>query len=247
MTFAALVVARLETVPLALQDFMPGIATAIGCWFLAQFVRSVRPEFFAVAIAGSVSVTAGGTSKAVWKLIRAVDGPDLKWLDASLFPFLALGFSLLAWALIHVDYAETGGTLRPLGLWKVPIGLSAGFSALAFVLSAATDWSRAWVIPMIGLMTLADLSVIVLGVKAARRRSLPLAAVALVANFLTVLGLTRLASVDQTRTLQWLEQSINTVGNATFAFAWWLILAKTMSAVSAKKWSGASTVRGRVG
>ena len=215
--------ARLETLPLALQDFMPVAATATGCWFLARFIRRVRPEFAPVALVGGAMVVAGGASKAVWKLIRALNGPDFKWLDAALFPFLAWGFALLAWALIHVDYTETGGTPRPLGAWKVPVGLSAGLSILAFILSAFTDWSRAWVIPMIALMTLADLSVIVLGVEAARRRGRTPAAVLLVLNFVTVLGLTRLASVDQTRGLQWIEQLGNTAGNGAFAVAWWLI------------------------
>ena len=68
---------------------LPGIATAIGCWFLVRFVRNVVPAFYPVALAGGVSVTCGGLAKARWKLIRALDGPDLKWLDASLFSFLA--------------------------------------------------------------------------------------------------------------------------------------------------------------
>lgn len=202
---------------------MPVAATAIGCLYLARFVRQVQPEFALVALVGAASVIAGGASKAVWKLLRALNGPDLKWLDASLFPFLAWGFALLAWALIHVDYTETGGPPRPRGTWKVPIGVCAGLSVLAVVLTAANDWSRAWVIPMIALMTLADLSVIVLGVKAAQRRALTPAGVLLVLNLVTVLGLTRLASVDQTRSLQWIEQLGNTAGNAAFAVAWWMI------------------------
>lgn len=224
--FAAVIVATLETVPLALQDFMPGIATAIGCWFLARFVRNVVPAFYPVAVAGGVSVTLGGMAKAVWKLIRALDGPDLKWLDASLFPFLSWGFALLTWALIHVDFTETESIPPFRGRWKVPLGIAASLSALALVLSAATEWSRAWVIPMIGLMTLGDLSVIVMGVKAARRRNLTPAAVLLVVNFASVLLLTRLASVDQTRTLQWIEQVGNTIGNSAFALAWWMVLGR---------------------
>ena len=220
---ASFLFARLETLPLALQDFVPVAATAAGCWFLARYVRQTQPEFVQVAVVGGALVVAGGASKAIWKLLRALDGPDYKWLDAALFPFLAWGFALLAWALIHVDYTETGGTPRPLGAWKVPIGISAGLSVLAFILSAVTDWSRAWVIPMIALMTLADLSVIVLGVKAARRRARTPAAVLLILNFVTVLGLTRLAAVDQTRGLQWIEQLGNTAGNGAFAVAWWMI------------------------
>jgi hypothetical protein len=221
--FAAAILARLETVPLALQDYMPVIATAIGCWFLARFVQRVVPAMYPVAVAGGVSVSMGGASKATWKLIRAFDGPDFKWLDAALFPFLAWGFALLAWALIHVDYTETNATPPQRGLWKVPIGIAATLSVLGFAISASTDWSRSWVIPMLTLMTLGDLSVIVLGVKAARRRKLPIAAGLLVVNFLSVLGLTRLASVDQTRATQWIEQLGNTAGNACFAAAWWLI------------------------
>ena len=224
-----MIVATLETVPLALQDFMPVVATAIGCWYLARFVKNVVPAFYPVAIAGGVSVTMGGLSKAVWKLIRALDGPDLKWLDASLFPFLAWGFALLTWALIHVDYTETEARAPEYGLWRVALGVSGILSVLAFVLSAATNWSRAWVIPMIALMTLGDLSVIVMGVKAARRRNLAPAAALLVVNIASVLLLTRLASVDQTRSLQWIEQIGNTIGNATFALAWWIILRRTLA------------------
>jgi hypothetical protein len=182
---------------------------------------------YPVALAGGVSVTMGGASKATWKLIRAFDGPDFKWLDAALFPFLAWGFALLAWALIHVDYTETGATPPKGGLWRVPVTIAATLSVVGFVLSASTDWSRNWVFPMLTLMTLGDLSVIVLGVKAARRRQLPIAAALLVVNFLSVLGLTRLAAVDQTRVTQWIEQLGNTAGNACFAGAWWMILRAT--------------------
>lgn len=61
---------------------------------------------------------------------------------------------------------------------------------------------------MIGLMRLGELSVIVIvmGVKTARRRDLMPAAVLLVVNIASALLLTRLASVDQIRTLQWIEQ-----------------------------------------
>jgi hypothetical protein len=221
--FVAAILARLETVPLAVQDFMPVIATAIGCWYLARFVRRVVPAMYPVAIVGGISVTMGGASKATWKLIRAFDGPDLKWLDAALFPFLAWGFAFLTWALIHVDYTETGATPPNRGLWKVPVAVSASLSVVAFILTATTDWSRNWVFPMLTLMTLGDLAVIVMGVKAARRRKLPIAAALLIVNILTVFGLARLASVDQTRALQWIEQLSNTAGNACFAAAWWII------------------------
>ena len=123
IVLASFLFARLETLPLALQDFMPVAAAAAGCWFIARFVRRVRPEFAQVALVGAASVVAGGASKAAWKLIRAPNGPDFKWLDAAFFPFLAWGFALPSWPLIHVDYTETGGTPRPLGAWKVPVGL----------------------------------------------------------------------------------------------------------------------------
>lgn len=218
---------------------MPGIATAIGCWFLARFVRNVVPAFYPVALAGGVSVTCGGLAKAAWKLIRALDGPDLKWLDASLFPFLAWGFALLTWALINVDHVETDSPPPSRGLWRVPLGIAASLSVLAFVLSATTDWSRAWVIPMIGLMTLGDLSVIVMGVKAARRRNFIAAAVLLIVNIASVLLLTRLASVDQTRALQWIEQIGNTIGNAAFAVAWWMILGRPLAERASSRSAGA--------
>jgi hypothetical protein len=63
-----------------------------------------------LATVGALSVVAGGVAKATWKLILALDGPEVAWLDAMLFPLLLIGFTCLAIAMWQVELGELGET-----------------------------------------------------------------------------------------------------------------------------------------
>jgi hypothetical protein len=79
-------------------------------------------------------------------------------------------------------------------------------------------------IALIFAVALADLALIVLCVRACRRRRLTAAAVLFGLNLVGVLVLGRLGAIDdQTAALQWVEQSVNTVAAAAFATAAWLL------------------------
>ena len=207
---------------IALEDFIPIVFTLLGGIQLSRWVGRRDANLERPALIGTLILSAGGACKATWKLIRSLDGPDIKWLSGALFPFLAVGFALLAWALIVHDYRETG-SIEP-GATNTParIPLIVGGCALAtaFVASAATGWSRAYVIPTLGLATLGSLSLVIVCVKAARRRKLALVAAAFIANFVGVLVLSRLSGIElQTIKLQWIEQSVNTFATGCFAWA----------------------------
>lgn len=216
------------SVAIALEDFVPVALAFAGCVLLAIQCRRRSATLWAPALVGAIAVGTGGAAKAVWKLIRALDGPDLKWLAGALFPCLSLGFCLLAWALLHHERIERNDWVRgePLGspAVTVPLAVASGAALLGFAISAATSWSRAWVVPLIACVTLADLAVIVLCVRAGRLRQSWLIGAAFVVNFFGVLGLTRLSGVDrQTIALQWVEQTVNTLGSAAFLFGAWLL------------------------
>jgi hypothetical protein len=206
--------------PIAIEDFVPIALTAFGGWQLSRWMTTRDGRLGLVGRVGTVFLVAGGLCKAIWKLMQALDGPDYKWLSGALFPLLCTGFALLAGAMFAHDYRENGASPLQRHPAVIPAAIAAVALVLAFVLSAATGWSRAYVIPTLGLTTLASLTVVILGFKAGRRRAKPLIGAAFIANFLGVLVLTRLARLEeQTIALQWFEQSINTVATAMWAWA----------------------------
>ncbi|MFC9971082.1 hypothetical protein ACFVH6_09300 [Spirillospora sp. NPDC127200] len=197
-------------VALAAEDFVPVALTAAGALLLAPYAgarfgpRAARTTLLAGAVAGT-----GGLCKATWKLVVALGGPDLAWLESLLFPLLLIGFSLLARSL----YPDP---VLPL------------HRALAYALAA---------IPAIGLvasalvrdtwpaMVLAILAVSVVAVRLALlgRAEDDTTSSALFGVWLTgqyVLG-PLAARPDQTVALQWVEQGCNTLTQAAFAYAAW--------------------------
>ncbi|GAA3447605.1 hypothetical protein [Planomonospora venezuelensis] len=189
---------------LAVEDFVPVLLTTAGVLLLA---RRAGPAAAARRIvAAAALIGAGGLGKAVWKLVMALDGPDLPWLEALLFPLLTLGFGLLAWTLAAPD--------GPAPRWVAVLvpGLTLA-CALGAVLSGRT-------IPM---LVSASVFATVCGVHliaAARRQGDPLAAGLFGVQLLGFFVLGPLAArPDQTVALQWAEQLCNTAAQAAFAVA----------------------------
>ncbi|MFC5751322.1 hypothetical protein [Actinomadura rugatobispora] len=185
-------------IALAAEDFVPVALTAAGVMLL----RHRHP----LVPAAAGLLLAGGFAKAGWKLIVALDGPDLPWLYHALFPLLALGFTVLAYALSR-DLRRTPHA----AVLAVP---------LSAVLAAAAVLRDTW--PAMVWTIIAVTVVAVLLVRAARREGDVLAAVLfglwLAGQYL--LG-PMAARSEQSIALQWVEQSCNTVAQAAFAFAAW--------------------------
>jgi hypothetical protein len=208
---------------IALEDFVPIALTAFGGWQLASWMKKRDGKLALCGRIATIFLTLGGGGKAVWKLIRSLDGPDIKPLAGALFPLLATGFSILAWAMYQHDRHERGltpkgsSTRHPLVL---PSLFAAAILVLAFVLSAANNWSRAYKIPTLGVATLGSLTVVIMGCKAAKRRGRAMVAAGFILNFVGVLVLTRLARLErQTISLQWFEQIVNSTATAMFAWS----------------------------
>ncbi|GAA3203497.1 hypothetical protein [Actinocorallia longicatena] len=188
---------------LAAEDFVPVALTVTGVALLAA-LPGVDPR--RVRIAAGLLAT-GGFAKAGWKVVVALDGPDLCFLYHALFPFLAAGFLLLAHELLR----------RP------PLGVHAGLLAVAGAASLAVGDS--WPV-----MILAIAAVSVAAVALARRGQPLLFLLWLAGQY--VLG-PLAARPDQSVALQWVEQGCNTLTQAVLVLAAWRLTGSARQEVSA--------------
>ncbi|MFI6711364.1 hypothetical protein ACIBF7_33345 [Nonomuraea sp. NPDC050478] len=196
---------------LALVDFLPVIAMAVGVALLVPYAR--HP---AVAAGGWLTVL-GGALKAVWKLIMAIRGPDLVWLAEAQFFLLGIGFTLMAWALLG-----TGSGRRP------PAWAFAGFALLG--VAAAIAVMDTW--PML-IVTTVSATLVGIRLLLLSRRAGAAAAVYLFGfNLLGTYVMGLLASrPEQTIALQWAEEILNTLNWSAFALGVWF-LTRTKSPVA---------------
>ena len=201
---------------LALEDFLPVLASAAGLWLLARLSsRLDKPAGRSVG-AGGALVVVGGLTKPVYKLTLALsDGAvDITVLDRALFWLLAPGFVILTFGLRRAARVEKGAP--PTGLTPAP-ALAAIVVAVAAVL--ALSGSEASYITLLVATTLANVWAVVVLVRWSTDRSDRIAAVLFTASLLVAFGLAATAaSLEQTIAVQWGEQLASTAGQALF---WW--------------------------
>lgn len=206
------------TVPLALVDFFPVIFSGLGLWFLSRVVAQAEPPAASMATLGAILVTLGGSCKAVWKLVLAGTGTNLSPLDQLLFIFMGPGFALMAAALLRARRAERGRAIAR-SPWPAPVVIATTFLTIA--LFFASQGNRRWNTALLALTVIAsNITGIVAGGLLCRRKHYALA-LCFAFNLVAALVLARLARIDQTITLQWFEETLNTTSQAAFAFAAW--------------------------
>jgi hypothetical protein len=184
----------METYPLslALFDFLPNIAFLIGAYFLVRIAITQRSSACGrMAMAGSLLVFLGGFLKATWKLLYTVNVGDIQWMSQIQFILVAPGFlALLITAIL---------TAR--GKKKVTMPIMA---------------MAAWKIPFLTIMTLSSMGAQGILTYMAFQRHARLAAVGFVIAFLCLVGMGAMASGEQTLARQWIEESVNTIGQLGF-------------------------------
>lgn len=206
---------------LALANFAPVLFTALALLCVARLVRELSQADARMAWIGAALVVLAGLSKAAWKLILALGGPDLPWLANALFPLMAPGFALLACALWHAQ-RKTPARLSP---WLLaPVLIGAGY-AIALYRGFVLGLDRGWFLPLMILASVANLSLTLLLLREAWRRHALWLAPLFVANFAMVFALQRIARIEpKTLALHWLEQSLTAAGAGAFALGAWLLV-----------------------
>ena len=183
---------------LALYDFVPVAFFLIGAIFLVRTsTRMCGLRCSRLAIVGSLLIFLGGFLKAIWKLLFTIGVGDYQLLSESQFPLVAPGFLVLLIAVIIM--ARSDREARTINA--------------ASILLMAT-----WKIPFLIVMTLTSMGVQGILTYVSFQRKAKLAAAGFIVAFLGLVGMGAMASGEQTLAKQWIEQTINTVGQAGFAF-----------------------------
>lgn len=202
---------------LAVEDFVPVLLTTAGVITLRRFGEPgdaatagrgrLGHRSGALIVLAGVLIGLGGLGKAGWKLIVALGGPDLPWLENLLFPLLTLGFGLLCLVLAT---ARSGTTPRWLA-WLVP---------LLTLACAAGALAAGRTIPLLVSTTVFCTIGGVYLILAALDRGDTLSAGLIGVQLLGFFVLSPLAArPDQSVTLQWVEQLCNTAAQAAFLAA----------------------------
>ncbi|MEU4562810.1 hypothetical protein AB0F72_30905 [Actinoplanes sp. NPDC023936] len=195
---------------LALEDFVPVIFGTAGFALLSRTAPTPRAR--RAGLAGAMLIGAGGIAKCVWKLGYAAGAGDWKLFEQALFPLMAGGATLLAWAL-----AVTVRRGRRTQAW--PFALALGLCAAGSIVARSLN-------PLFVAATLGVTAVSVLGAIIAARYQQWWAVSLYVLGLVLVMGLVPLRGSDSHHTVafQWLEQGINTSAQAALLIAAWLTL-----------------------
>jgi hypothetical protein len=181
---------------MALFDFTPVVFFLVGGLFLAKIVFSSLQKYLGwVFISSVLLIFFGGALQATWKLLFCLNICDIQWMSEAQFVLMAIGFVgmlIPILSLARSDKQKNPQTFVAMALWKIPLLL---------------------------IMTLASLGVYATLALISKRRHLRWTAVGFMIPFFGVILMGFLASRTQTIGLQWIEQSLNSLINISFAIS----------------------------
>lgn len=213
------------SLPLAIEDYLPVIFFAIGLYFVAKMIFRNDESCGRLAYLGGFLITLGGFFKASWKLVQALGGSDIPFLNNSLFVLLSSGFILLAWAL----WKSRMGSNR--NVWIVPLILILVCLGGAGYLGIIRE-SRAWFFMLLGVTSLANLIFLLQLMIRSFQNKLWMAIALYLVNLIVIFALS--ASADQSVTFQWAKQIVTTIAQGCFAYASYLLYRAGVPANQAK-------------
>ena len=206
------------TIGLALEDFLTVIFFAAGLFYISRMAVQLDQLSSRVILLGGALITLGGISQAVWKLVVAVVGTNLVWLDNVQFILMMPGFVLLAaglgtaWRRDRVGPPSRKSYLRP------ALYIVAGFASAAYL--AAVQDGRAWFFLLLGLTTIFTVYINVALFRVAWKSGDRLAAVLFLVNLLLVFAAAGLArALGDDISSQWIKQITNNISYLAFAVA----------------------------
>ncbi len=181
------------TIGLAVLDFVPNIAFLVGAFFLVRIAAIARGRPCSrMVMAGALLIALGGILKAAWKLIYSSGGPDIRLMSEAQFVLVAPGFLALLVAVILL--ARQKKTVPPAPMLAI----------------------AAWKIPFLFVMTITSLGAQGILTYLSFKRGAKLAAAGFIVAFMALLAMGGLASAEQSVSLQWIEEGINSLGQVGF-------------------------------
>ena len=202
---------------LALEDFVPVLLAGAGTVVLGQYAGRVLPAVRVPALLAGALVFLGGLAKATWKLLVAAEPcRNYPVLENMLFPCLAFGFAGIACALV--------------GVWRRQQAPWWPFLVLP-VLGGAASIAVGDTWPLLIVAAIGAVLVGVLAIRLSLRDGDRLGALLFVVYIVGTLVLPPLAGrPHQSESLQWGEQTTNTIVQLAFLLGALRLLRRTPGA-----------------
>lgn len=182
------------TVSMAIVDFIPVILFFIGAIILQRdLYNKLVKGAYALMAAGAVMVFVGGFFKALWKILVATAGIDIRQLDLSFFPFSAVGFVLYFLGISALLYKK---------------GAPPAAAAPALAVTTLESYNM----PFIVLQVLGNIGYLVVLMVAGKRMKKGFAVLLFAVSMVAMLGMGYLSSAfDDSSGMNWLAQCVNIV------------------------------------
>jgi hypothetical protein len=146
------------------------------------------------------------------------------WLDHALFILLAPGFAAMAFALMHATRAWQAGTppgQAPFSRGLLALCLAAPLAG-AWLLSTIHAATRTWFFWLLACTTLANWTLLVQAILAARRSGLPgWISACLVYNIVATLVLSGLSRLPPGEASAWIQEGVNFTAQSALALGFW--------------------------
>ncbi len=222
------------TVSLALFDYIPVGFSVIALYFLTKRISTLIPELKSFATMAWIFTCSAGILKATWKLLLSASDQkyNFLWMSDQLFFMLFIGLSMMAMAVIWSNRESPSTSLmhRRWLMVLIPLAIVIGF---ALYLKFSNPESRVWNYMLLGLSTIANLVLSITLIRQAKKEQLTLAAILIALNLIGVFLLSGLGRIeDQTSTLQWIAEAVNTFAQGAFLYGVWLMYNNTKNSVS---------------
>lgn len=216
------------TLGLALFDYLPVIAAGFGLYMICKYCALLGQYEGPWIVVIPLIALIGGTLKASWKLVWALQQVNVEWMSDQLFFFLASAYVLMA--VFVIANLRAWRKEKPLDSlwWILPAVIVAIVVCLSLYLLTTTE-GRTWSILLLSTLSLANLAFLLTLIGHSWKRANRVAVAALVANLVLSYVLVGLARMEQTATLQWIEEGLNLANNSLLAVAAWYLLRQQAS------------------
>jgi hypothetical protein len=206
---------------LALFDYIPVLVSAFGLSLLASLNARELPGAKPALWAGVALVTAGGLSKASWKLTWVLSQVDIGLLSNLLFILMAPGMVLLAFHTAAASRSWRGVDARGNPMLASLAVILVTLAAAAW-LSFSQPESKAWFFALLATASLANISMSGMLIRLSWGLNQRSTALIFLFSILAILALSGLSRISAgSAPLQWLAECLNFLAHGSFALAVW--------------------------